>query len=149
MERSMKKIYSFCLGTLLAFSFSSSLLAAQTTYKWIDKDGHIHYTQRPPSEGNYERLNVQTGHPSASSGSPTYTTPNSDSNKSANDIVQQTEAKGEEMRQNNCAQAKKALETYTAFRKVRDKSGNVRILSDDERAKRINDAKAAIQEFCQ
>jgi len=148
MERSMKKIYAFCLGTLLALSMSGNLLAAQTTYKWIDKDGHTHYTQKPPAEGSYERLNVQTGHPAASTSGPTYTTPGADSNPS--EVIQQTEAKGEEMRQKNCEQAKKALENYTAFRRIRDpKTGAVRILGDDERAQKIEDAKAAIQEFCQ
>jgi len=152
MDRFMKKIYQFCLSTLLIAFLSSLAQAAQASmYKWIDKDGNTHYSQQPPSDGTYERMNVQVQHPDASApaqGGPTYSTPGSDEHNGSA-AIKQSEAKGEEMRQKNCEQAKKALETYTAFRRVRDKSGNVVVLGDDERAKRIEDAKAAIQEFCQ
>jgi glutaredoxin len=34
-----------CLLSLLALSFSA---AAQTLYKWVDKDGKVHYSDQPP-----------------------------------------------------------------------------------------------------
>lgn len=36
----------FACGVLLA-SFSGAALAEQV-YRWVDKDGHVHYTQTPP-----------------------------------------------------------------------------------------------------
>jgi hypothetical protein len=152
MDWYMKKFYRICLGTLLTLAIAS-LAQAATMYKWVDKDGHTHYSQQPPADSNYEKLNIRTQSPSgSSSGSqsgPTYSTPSDSSSGQASDVIKKEVAKGEEQRQKNCEQAKKALETYTAFRRVRDKDGNVVILDDNERAKRIEDAKAAIKEFCE
>ncbi len=149
----MKKIHQICLSMVLTFIFATLTQAAM--YKWVDKDGNTHYTQQPPSDTTYERINVHTQSPSGSSSSsqsngPTYSTPSSSSNGGdASAVIKQQEAKGEEMRQKNCAAAKQQLETYTAFRRIRKKDGSVVYLDDNERAKRIEDAKSAIKEFCQ
>lgn len=150
MDRTMKILLNLCLSTVMTLACVN--LASAGTYKWVDKDGTVHYSQQPPAQGNYQRLKIHTERPSSDSSSgsstPNYTTPSSNDDK-ASDVIKQTEAKGEEQRKKNCATAKKALQTYTVYRRVRDKDGNVIRLDDKERAKRINDAKAAIKEFCQ
>lgn len=151
MDWHMKKIHQICLSTLLTLTLAT--LAHAGMYKWVDKDGHTHYSQQPPSDANYERLNIRTQSPSGSSSNqssgPTYSNPTGSSDGPASNVIKQQEAKGEELRQKNCEQAKKQLEVYTVYRRVRKKDGSVVYLDDKERAKRIEDAKAAIKEFCQ
>jgi hypothetical protein len=153
MDRTMKKLLKFGLAALMALGFAS--LATAAMYKWVDKNGTVHYSQQPPAEGNYETMHVHTESPSGSdSGSqskPTYSTPdagNTSGNGSSN-AIKQAEAKGEAQRQQKCETAKKALQTYTTYRRLRKKDGTVIRLDDNERAKRINEAKSAIREFCQ
>lgn len=154
MDRYMKKFHHICLSTVLTLAFAT-LAQAATMYKWVDKDGHTHYSQQPPGDANFEKLNIKTqntagsGSTSNTQSGPSNNTPGDSGNGQASDVIKKQEAKGEELRQKNCEQAKKALENYTAFRRVRDKAGNVIILDDNERAKRIEDAKSAIKEFCQ
>jgi hypothetical protein len=150
MDWHMKRFHQVCISTVLALALGT--LAQAATYKWVDKDGHVHYSQQPPADANYERLNIRTQQPSSSSApAPTQSAPaasgTTDNRGSA--VIKEEVAKGEEQRQKNCEQAKKSLELYTVYRRVRDKDGNVVYLDDNERAKRIADSKAAIKEFCQ
>ena len=151
MDRYMNKIQQICLSTVLSLAMVG-LAQAASMCKWVDKDGHVHYSQQPPADSNYEKLNVKTRTPdsSGSPSGPTYSTPgSSSSNGAASDVIKEEVAKGEETRKKNCEIAKKSLEQYTAFRRMRDKDGNVVYLDDNERQKRIDDAKAAIKEFCE
>jgi hypothetical protein len=152
MDWYMKKLHLICLSILLSLNFVS--LAQAAMYKWVDKDGHVHYTQKPPADSNYEKLHIKPQQPSSSSSGttssgPTYSTPsaNDDSNTSA--VIKQEETQAAEKRQKICEQAKKALETYTVYRRIRQPDGTVVYLDDNERAKRIQDAKQAIKDFCQ
>ena len=151
MDWYMKKFPQICIGTILALAVVS--LAQAATYKWVDKDGHVHYSSQPPADANYEKLKLPSQGSSSSSthtqSGPTYTTPATGSNGTSSEVIKKEEAKAEEIRQKNCEQAKKALETYTVYRRIRDKDGNVVYLDDNERAKRIADAKAGIKEFCE
>ena len=153
MDWHMKKFHQVCLSMVLTLAVAA--LAQAATYKWVDKDGNVHYSQQPPADANYEKLNIRTPQPSSSSTSSSQAAPNSSSatsganNQQSSAIIKQEELKGEELRKKNCEQAKKALEQYTAFRRVKDKDGNVVYLDDNVRAKRIEDAKAAIKEFCE
>ena len=129
-------------------------LAQAATYKWVDKDGSVHYSQQPPSDANYEKLNTKPQAPNYNPAPTTQAAPASPAasgtnNQQGSAVIKQEMAKGEELRRKNCEQAKKALETYTAYRRVLDKDGNVIILDDNVRAKRIEDSKAAIKEFCE
>lgn len=152
MNRTTKKLLNLCIGSALILGFAG--IATAGMYKWTDKNGTVHYSQQPPSDGNYETMHVDTQSPdgsetgSGSQSGPTYSAPDT-SNNGGSDAIKQTEAKAAAQREKNCAQAKKALETYTVYRRLRDKSGKVIRLSDTERAKRIQQAKDAIKEFCQ
>jgi hypothetical protein len=152
MDRHMKTLYRVCSCTLLAFAFTT--LAQAATYKWVDKDGTVHYSQQPPSDANYEKLNSRSQTPNYNTEPTAPATPAAPAGAAGNNqpgsaVIKQEVAKGEQMRKDNCEKAKKALETYTAYRRVLDKDGNVIILDDNERAKRIEDSKAAIKEFCE
>jgi hypothetical protein len=54
-------IRAFCL-LLLALAFAASgPAAAQKVYKWVDKNGVVHYADAPPEGVKFERVNVSTG----------------------------------------------------------------------------------------
>ena len=62
--------------------------------------------------------------------------------------INQDVAKAEEMRKQKCAEAQKALETYTVYRRFRGEDGEVFYMDDNERQSRVNDAQQGIAEFC-
>lgn len=153
MDRTMKILLKICLSAALSLGITT-LASAVTTYKWVDKDGTVHYSQEPPSNDNYQTLNVQTQSPSGDSSSsqqsaPSYSTPSSSNDSKATDVIKKQEAMGEAQRQKNCETAKKNLEIYTTYRRFREKSGKVIRMDDNERAKRIEQSKEQIKQFCQ
>jgi hypothetical protein len=151
MDFYMNNFQKFCFGTVMVLVMTASAQAA--TYKWTDKDGNVHYSQKPPAEANYEKLNIKTPPPSSSptpapAASGTTATGGSGDQESSS-IIKKEMAKSQEQREKNCAQAKKNLELYMVYRRVREKDGTVRYLTDEERAKGVNESKAAIKEFCE
>ena len=62
--------------------------------------------------------------------------------------VERTIAENEKIRQQNCEAARKNLEIYTTFRRFRDKDGNVTRLPEEERLKRLEEAKTQIETYC-
>jgi hypothetical protein len=40
--------------------FSASLAAGSQVYRWVDEDGNVHYSDRPPP-GNAERVQIDRG----------------------------------------------------------------------------------------
>jgi len=141
------------LFLVIVMGFTGALTAQAATYKWVDKDGNVHYSQRPPPDTNYERLNIKTPPPSSTPASPT--TPAAQApaatgqGSSSSDTVAQEMAKNQEIRARNCEAAKKNLELYTVFKRVKKEDGSVVRLDDDERARLIEESKAAIKEFCE
>lgn len=45
---------------LLALPWSPSTATAADIYKWKDADGKVHMSDRPPDEGDAERLNIRS-----------------------------------------------------------------------------------------
>ncbi len=51
----------FALAVLAAFVMYQPATAQEgSVYKWVDKDGTIHYTDRPPVSGNAELLSISS-----------------------------------------------------------------------------------------
>lgn len=153
MDWYMKRLNKVCLAT--AFTLALTGLAQAGTYKWVDKDGNVHYSQQPPAGSNYEKLKIKTPQPSSSPApanqpvSPSTSATSGSGSKGSSAVIKEEMAKGKEIRDKNCEQAKKSLELYTVYRRVRDKDGNVVYLDDNERAKRIEESKQAIKDFCE
>lgn len=148
MDFSMYRLHMLFLVFVMGFG-AASVQAA--TYKWVDKDGNVHYSQRPPPDTNYERLNIKTPPPSATPASPAAPgtqAPAAAGQNNGSDTVAQEMAKNQEIRAKNCEAAKKNLELYTVFKRVRKEDGTVVRLDDEERAKKIEESQAAIKEFC-
>jgi len=147
------KTVSQILGLLLILALASpSALAA--TYKYQDESGNTIYSQNPPADPDtpYEVLgNIPSR---ARPGSDTPPADNSNSASSLqqdeeqNDTVAREQQQAEKIRQKNCEAAKKNLEIYTVYRRVKNDEGEVVRLNDDERQQKIDEAKQAIQDFC-
>ena len=152
----MKLTTSIFLSLIVIAStaFSTSSLAA-STYKWTDDKGNVHYSQHPPRDRESERLKIKK----APRSSRTYQAPASSnsqgaatsglpgSNQQGNTAEQESQS-NTALRKKNCEAAKKNLKIYQVYRRVRDKEGNIKRISPDEREQRIKESKEQISEFC-
>ncbi len=136
-------------GCLIALTV---LTAQAATYKYVDKSGNVVYSSTPPADGsNYEKIKGDTSRGNDSEEATPDTksqTTGGGTGSGAKDTLKKEVEKNKALRTQNCEGAKKNLEAYTVFRRIQDKDGNVIILDDNERAKRIEESKKAIQEFC-
>lgn len=145
---SMKPHFAIVLLTLML-----STAAQAGTYKWVDKDGNVVYSQHPPPSGHYESIRVKPA-PRKDKATPTA----QDSTKQfleeadrqrRDEAKVKTElAKTRELRAKNCATAKKQLEFYTVYRRKKDATGEYVRITDTEREAGMKEAKQAIKDFC-
>ena len=121
------------------------------TYKWMDTDGRVVYSQTPPADAEYEV--ISSGHPRLESDDPDEVdataplgaeSPSGDTEEEISKIAAESQA----IREKNCQGAKQNLQTYQTYRRVRDDDGNVSLLTDDERQAKIEEAKQMITDFC-
>jgi hypothetical protein len=146
---------NFVLVTLLAISFFMSQFASATSmYKWVDEEGNVQYTQSPPPRDiEYSTLKPP---------------PKIDSERSQNQL-EKRKSKVNELREErqkrtadkktseeektrlkkNCATAKANLASYVMPRvKITAKDGSVIRITEEDRQRRITEAKERVQEFC-
>lgn len=129
------------LATLVIFASS----AFAGLYKWVDEEGNVHYSQKRPQDQKYKRLKPPSPVPEDTQ--PIY---KSTANKTeTSDVVATETAKNEKIRADNCAAAKKNLNSYTLYRRIKDKDGNVSYIDEKVRAQKIESAKKAIANFCE
>ncbi len=123
------------------------------TYKWVDKDGNVVYSQHPPADGQYESIRVKPSSRKPSNDSSTGqdadtflkdATTQRINNARIKDELKKTQA----LRKKNCATAKKQLEFYSVYRRKKDKSGEYVRINDDEREAGLKEAKQGIKDFC-
>ena len=149
----MKSLHTI-LAVILANTLIYNCAQALTTYKWMDKDGSVHYTQHPPAEGvPFEK--IQTRGPSSSSGKSSVQTQSAKdsilqdkANQDANDLVENEMTKNEGIRKDNCEKAKKNLQFYQLSRRWKDKEGNIKSLEENERQAKLEKAKQDMKDYC-
>ena len=122
--------------------FASSAFAG--LYKWVDDEGNVHYSQKRPKDKQYKRLKAPA--PAPEDSKPLYQS--TEKADKASKTMAAESANNEKVRATNCANAKKHLNSYTIYRRFRDKDGNVNVVDDNERAKQIKEAEQAIKDFC-
>lgn len=119
-------------------------------YKWTDEQGNVHYSQSPPRGQEYEKMKVDKApRPSGTTATPqgtadSQTTGQSDGPGTVEDEV----AKNAEIRKKNCDAAKKNLQVFQVYRRVKGEDGKIRVVSEKEREEQIQRSKEAIREFC-
>ena len=128
------------LATMMIFASSVSA----GLYKWVDNEGNVHYSQKRPRDKQYKKIKAPA--PAPEDSKPLYKS-TTKQNKSTGTATKEAK-KNEKLRAENCANAKKRLNGYQVYRRMQDEDGNVKVLDDNERAKKIQQAKQAINDFC-
>ena len=128
------------LATIMIFASSASA----GLYKWVDEEGNVHYSQKRPRDKQYKRIKAPK--PAPTNASPLYQKEKKESNGSK--TARTETANNKKIRADNCAGAKKNLQTYQLYKKISDGSGKSRTLKPSERKKRIQETQQAISEFC-
>jgi hypothetical protein len=138
---------------VLVFSGSFANAAGQVVYRWTDEQGNQVNSDRPPALGvEYETIStsssmVHTVEPDNSAAPPTVN-PEEGKETAASPVA---EAPASQKNPEFCATAKSnltQLETHARIR-LRDDNGEVRYLSEEEKAVEKQKAQDAIKAFCE
>lgn len=129
------------LAILIAVGLSSSV-AAQQVYKWVDKDGTVHFTDSPPEETVKAERVVLRGNVSST----------------ITEVEQRGMSRDEidllytpEQRETACEQARAnrtTLRNMPVVMKDKDGDGTPEELTDEEKAAEIQRAEAQIELLC-
>lgn len=134
------RILLLIMMMILASSASAGL------YKWIDEKGSVHYSQKPPKNKPYKTIKAPP--PIAKSSQLSASDSNETEETNAERTIRTETEKNTKHRAKNCHVGKNNLKSYQLFRRIRDKDGNIRAVSDKERATEIESAKQLIRDFC-
>jgi hypothetical protein len=126
---------------------------AQTTYKWKDANGQLHFSQTPPKDQKYETVGAPP---------PPASNPNQDAlNKSLEadrreapkrEQAEQLAAQQQAQRQENCRKAIERVAFYDSHppRKIRapDEQGGMTPMTEDAWARERAGAQDRVREYC-
>lgn len=143
------------MASLLLYSLTAG---AAGVYKWVDEQGRVHYGDRPSTHTQSETVHVA---PSPSSSSSALTPEQrlerqrqlldaySQERQQAREAAQKAQQE-EEKRQRNCVAAKSRMHNYEQAGYLYDMSpnGERRILSDSERSRAQQQARADVAKWC-
>jgi len=145
----------FCFNILIISLVAPSAWANSVSYKWLDDNGNIAYSQTPPRDREYETIrtksasgNTTTKSSSTSSSSVVKALEESASARKEKEGEAKKEAEFAEKRAVECEKAKKNVETYTIYRRVRNPDGSVERLDDKDRARLLEEAKQNVADLC-
>ena len=145
-------------GTIIGIALASIFIATNANaqaYKWVSPTGSTIYSQTPPPIGTpfelVEDASIASTNYDASSNNKDLQK-NLDSSREAREnkkTEQQQLAESNQIKQENCAQAKTNLTSLTSRGQVTIKEGELyRKLTEEERQDRIKAANQSIGEFC-
>ncbi len=146
----------FILASILFSLLVTGSSYAANTYKWVDSNGSTVYSQHPPAEGiRYQQ--IKTIAPSRASSASQASSPALSARESImqdeikrkeNALVKKEMEKNAAQRDENCKLAKDHLRFYQVQRRWKDKDGNIKSLSDEERMKKLDEAKQQVADYC-
>jgi hypothetical protein len=141
------KVLAFINISLLFFAMTVS--AVTYMYKWVDANGDIQYTERPPSDGiDYETIVMSDEDKSGKSiPIPVVKEPSASNNDSPQDKQADSDKNYNDWRSDNCKVAKQNLEILEAGGRIRSDDGEG-LLTDEEIAAKIKDMQAKVEKFC-
>ncbi len=147
------------IGRFGAITLLLPLLMGADVYRWVDENGVVNYTQTKPR--GVDAVQLQTsGRAVRSAPTPPAA---AETEQPAGISTEQRrllrEMQNDErdrrqhvakVKQENCATARETLETLTIRGRVRirDDNGEVRVVPEEERQKRIAEAQQAVLEHC-
>lgn len=135
---------------------------AAEVYRWVDADGVVNYTQQKPRDIAVQQLTTSAGAPTVVREQPASTpVEQPESPETMTDTQQrlleglqaQEQARQEEVariRAENCSKSQSVLSNLSSKERirVRDDAGSERMMSEDERQRRISEAQQGIVENC-
>lgn len=152
---SFHAVLILCAGLILA---PERAMAAKY-YKWVDEDGVTHYSAQPPKKGEGEIIRVKSGQSSDKDSAMKRLEERraklqQDADKRNNpksDPQEEADKRNAEINKKRCESFRKNLKIMTENSRVRmlDEKGESRVLPEEERQKKIKEAKDFIQENCQ
>ncbi|MBI2379546.1 MAG: DUF4124 domain-containing protein [Gammaproteobacteria bacterium] len=155
----------FMLSLILGFSglaLASLHVEAGELYKWTDENGKIQYTQFPPKDRPYTTMNITGVKAPAAAEAPERPaasdteTPEGKAAAGENGKTKGEKAKDQSSqflaaKRSNCETAQKNLSTLTSKTRVsiKDKDGQPRLMTDQERADQLKLAQEQVKTYCQ
>jgi hypothetical protein len=142
---------------LLALLLNAPLCHGAGIYKWVDENGQVHYSQTAPSNTRAEQMQKApppADDPDAVRGDLQRQLDALDERRAARDEAFAEEKKREEVasiRKQNCETARKNLANLRqgGEKRYMTPDGEIVRLTDEERARRIEDAKQGIRDNCE
>ena len=132
-----------------------TLLPAETTYKWVNEDGVVTYSQTPPPDVNAERIEIRGG---AKASGPSSTEKlnqmrqhlaDQDEDREMAKQKQEEKASLQEMKQKNCEIARSNMRKLEGLgQRLYKKDGEYKRLSEEERQSLIKQAQEQIKANC-
>jgi len=156
---------------MLAVMLAFAAMASAQMYRWVDKDGRVHYTATPPPPGAKARALRSPAAPAPASaaddaakdagakdarkGPLTPAEQEQEYRKRQLEAQKAREkealaAKDAEAKQENCLRAREALRTFESGQRVSrtNAQGERYYLDDDARASETEAARRAVQDWC-
>ncbi len=143
---------------LLLCVFSVTAVAATKVYKWVDKDGNIHYSEQKPPNQQADTLQIKENKPTPAP-ERAQEKPEEGSDESSDDAQAQQRAEAEKTlaeadkvnRQKLCQQAKAnrdALNASVRVARIDPETGEQVRMNDEERVSALQKAEQAIKDYC-
>ncbi|MAT83374.1 MAG: hypothetical protein CMQ43_05150 [Gammaproteobacteria bacterium] len=138
-------------------------LTGAAVYRWVDENGVVNYTQIKPEGVDAELVSGDTGRrkPAAAPARPAPAIPAGDSGQTLTPEQQQMlsdlqaaeqarQAEIARVRESNCQEARDLLQRLTARGRIRiaGPDGEERVMPEEERQRRIDEAQRAIVANC-
>lgn len=142
------------LGGCLALMFTLTVQA--DAYKWIDDDGEVIYSQTPPVDKPYEKMETPpppTIDPKAAKKEIELLLEQQKAADAERDEQQKRQAQAQKaaaILEENCRVAQYNLQQYqdNPGRRVMDPQGNVTRPTEEERQEKINTLQQQVKQFC-
>lgn len=164
----MLRILILCITLMFAAAASAQL------YRWVDKDGRVHYTATPPPAGTKARTlqAPSTPSPASDDAAPDAAAKDAGAKDARKGPLTPTEqeqefrkrqleaqkagekaalaAKEAETKQQNCTRAREALATFESGQRISrtNAQGERYYLGDDAHARETEAARRAVQDWC-
>ncbi len=129
--------------------------ASAETYRWVNEDGVVTYSQTPPPDGPVEKIKTQDTAPSDSGKSQQklqqlrQKLADMDEDRALKKAEAKKHAEDKALRENNCKAARHNLEQLTTLGHGLYKVGDDYLrLTEEDRQSRMDEARKQIKEFC-
>ena len=138
----MKQTIATLIWLMVAVSALSTAPAFAVSYKWVDRDGKVHYSQTPPPSGKYET--IRDPHPAPEDAVP-LSAPGQSPKTAAE---QKPDAESAEAACRASRERLAALENNAGRLVVKQADGTMHQISEAERQSFITETNARIASLC-